>query len=160
MLARNGYNNNDGDDRINQLRNQIRDIPNINQGINKRNEEIHHQGYIDNKKMIGSMRILQLNPHGFGLEMNEKINILKEAIISMEIDVILLSARINVCSCCFCLFESACTISFTPSSWMLLPAKSMIRTVLLLVSAGWSSLIPERPISFLLRQRTSRNFLS
>jgi len=92
MPARNRYNNNDRDDRINQLRNQIGDIPNINQGINKRNEEMHRQGYIDNKKMTGSIRILQLNPHGFGPEMNEKINMLKEAIISMEIDVILLSA--------------------------------------------------------------------
>ena len=50
------------------------------------------QGYIDGRKMEGSMRLLQLNPHGFGPEMNEKINMLKEVIVNMQIDAILFSA--------------------------------------------------------------------
>ena len=37
------------------------------------------------------MKLLQLNLRSFGAKMNEKINILKEAIMKLEIDAIIMS---------------------------------------------------------------------
>ena len=45
-------NNNDGDDELERLRNYVQIITTTyNTGINKRNNQMHNQGYIDSKSM-------------------------------------------------------------------------------------------------------------
>ena len=48
-----------------------------NTEINKRNETLKNQGYINEKKQEDCVRILALNPRGCGPNNKEKINILK-----------------------------------------------------------------------------------
>jgi len=59
--------------------------------INKRNRELKNQGYIDSKKHDDCVRILLLNSRGCGPDSTEKINMLKQAMLDYEIDVVLFS---------------------------------------------------------------------
>ena len=49
----------------------------INQGINRRNNNIINQGFVDSIKSEGNMRFLALNSRGFGPNNKEKINMIK-----------------------------------------------------------------------------------
>jgi hypothetical protein len=61
-------------------------------GINRNIPSIKNQGFIDSFKRGGCVRILGLNPRGFGVDSNEKIEMMKEAMSKYEIDVLLLSS--------------------------------------------------------------------
>ena len=67
----------DGDEEIMRLRQQLESVESIRQvGINKRNGDMNNQGYVDTKKHPDCVRILSLNPRGFGLNNKEKMEMM------------------------------------------------------------------------------------
>ena len=89
--ARINNNNNDGDDEISRLREQLGGTMKYNTKINKTNIALKNQGYIDSKKHEDCVRILTINPRGIGPDNHEKINMLKQAMVDYEIDMVLFS---------------------------------------------------------------------
>ena len=88
---RQGYNNNKGKNKTEILHKQLGGTIRYNTQINKRNRDLKNQGFIDSQKYNDCMRILAVNPRGFGPDKEEKVNMLKKAIVDYEIDVVLLS---------------------------------------------------------------------
>ena len=72
-----GINNNGGDEQMNQIREQLGSTIQINQGVNQRNNNMQHQGFIDSIKREENVQILALNPQGFRPDNKEKINMIK-----------------------------------------------------------------------------------
>ena len=60
--------------------------------INKRNHDLKNQWYVESIKQENVVRILALNPRGFGPKNKEKINMLKKAMVEWKIDVVLMSS--------------------------------------------------------------------
>jgi len=87
-----GRNNEDGNDEIEILREQLGQTLRYNNDINRKNDDLKNQGYIDSKKDKDSVRILALNPRGFGPNTMEKVNMMKKAMEEKEIDIVLLSS--------------------------------------------------------------------
>jgi len=89
--AREGYNNNEGEDEALVIQEQLGETIIHNNNINKRNTELKNQGFINSKKHEDCIRILALNPRGFGPNNHEKINMLKQAMVEYKIDAVLFS---------------------------------------------------------------------
>ena len=89
--AREGYNNNKGEDEALAIREQLGETIIHNNNIKKRNTELKNQGFIDSKKHKDCVRILALNLRGFGPNNKEKINMIKQAMINYKIDVLMLN---------------------------------------------------------------------
>ena len=53
---------------------------------------MQNQGYVDSKKHQDCIRLLSLNPHGFGLDNEEKIEMMVLAAQKYDIDRIMLSS--------------------------------------------------------------------
>ena len=87
-----GQNNEDGNDEIEILREQLGQTLQYNNEINRKNYDLKNQGYIDSKKDKDCVRILALNPRGFGPNTMEKVNMMKKAMEEKEIDIVLLSS--------------------------------------------------------------------
>ena len=66
-------------------------MSNLENKDNKINNNIINQGYIDEVKNINNTRFIALNPDGFRPENTEKIEMVCQQVIEMEIDVIMLS---------------------------------------------------------------------
>ena len=58
---RQGYNNNDGDNKIEVLREQLGGKIRYNNQIKKRNRDLKNKGFIDSQKQDDCMRVLALN---------------------------------------------------------------------------------------------------
>ena len=90
---RNNRNQNEGDNEIEILRQEVGLINTLPANdINKRNNQIKHQGYIDSTKQQECIRILSLNPRGFGPENEEKLAMMIKSIKKYSIDAVLLSS--------------------------------------------------------------------
>ena len=88
-----GLNFNDGEDELHNLRQQIGTIENLwQEGINRRNQSINNQGYIDSKKHQDCIRLLSLNLRGFGPDNKEKMERMIFVAQQYEIDGIILSS--------------------------------------------------------------------
>ena len=72
------------------LREELRSEGYIRVKTNRYNPNLKNQGFIDSIKREGSVRFLELNPTDFGLDSSEKLNMMKEVMIKLEIDVLLL----------------------------------------------------------------------
>jgi len=64
----------------------------LNNRINIINNNLCNPGYIDEVKHRDSIRIIAVNPHGFGPDCTEKIEMLCQKVQEMEIDMILMSS--------------------------------------------------------------------
>ena len=83
-----GINNNDG-----QVENERKEMENIiNLRCNIQNEALRNQGFISTTKSKDSVRFFTINLQGFRPDYGEKIEMLKQAIIYHELDVILMSS--------------------------------------------------------------------
>ena len=89
--VRRNYNNDEGNDEEMIFREQLGGTMKYNTTINKRIEGIKNQGFVDSKKYEDYVRMILLNPRGFGPNNNEKVNMLKQAMIDYEIDAVLFS---------------------------------------------------------------------
>jgi len=88
----NGINQNEGNEQINILRQEIGVINTIpHSSVNINNPDIVHQGYIDTNKHQDCVRLLSLNPRGFGPDDDEKVAMMIQSVKKYKIDVILLS---------------------------------------------------------------------
>ena len=86
-------NNNDGDNELERLRNYIQIVTNeYNNGINKRNNKMMNQGYVDSTKHEDCVRFLLVNPRGFGPDTVDKMETMIASTKKYEIDGLLLSA--------------------------------------------------------------------
>jgi len=88
-----GRNLEDGYNQYNILQEQVRSINTLPQiRINDINYDMKNQGFIDSIKHEDCVRILIMNPRGFGPNNNEKVEMMIQSIIEYQIDGILLSA--------------------------------------------------------------------
>ena len=84
--------NNEEEKELQILKEQLGETIRYDRNINKINKELKNQGYIESQKHENSIRILALNPRGFGPKNNEKINMLKKAMNDYKIDIVLMSS--------------------------------------------------------------------
>ena len=75
--VRRNYNNDEGNDEEMIFREQLGETMKYNTTINKRIEGIKNQGFVDSKKHEDCIRMILLNPRGFGPNNNKKVNMLK-----------------------------------------------------------------------------------
>jgi len=86
-------NNNNGDDELDRMKNYVQSVANsYNTGINKRNNHMKNQGYVDVKNHTDCIRILSLNLRGFGPDNVKKVETMLQSIQQYEIEGILLSS--------------------------------------------------------------------
>jgi len=83
-----GSNNNEGQIDIEKLK--LESI--INDGVNIPNKALRNQGFINTVKNKEHLRIFTINPNGFGPDSKEKLEMMKAAIQTYQIDVILMSS--------------------------------------------------------------------
>jgi len=84
-----GMNNDDGD----RNREEQKEYENaIVNRINIINNSLNHHGFIDEVKQVDSMRIVAMNPNGFGPDSEEKVEMMCQKAKEMEIDIIMLSS--------------------------------------------------------------------
>jgi len=88
--AQEGINNEEGEE-IEQIRIQLSGMEYRYNRINERNQDITNQGFIDSIKDAKNVRFLSLNTRGFGPSQMEKVNMMKQAIVDYELDVLLLN---------------------------------------------------------------------
>ena len=84
--------NNEEEKELQIMKEQLGETIRYDRNINKINKELKNQGYIESQKHENSIRILALNPRGFGPKNNEKINMLKKAMNDYKIDIVLMSS--------------------------------------------------------------------
>jgi len=68
-----GRNNNEGSTECDILREQIEINSLIGENLNQRNSAIKNQGYISNNKNKECIRLLSLNPRGYGPDAGKKL---------------------------------------------------------------------------------------